>query len=133
MHNRTAKEPLICNIYISPNENISYHDMTDSIVQLPPQFILMGDTNAKCELWGGTTTDPHVRIFEQLLLNMNIGLLNSGAHTHYHARKIHHQQLILACALLSCCLSSHGVLTMTFTVVWWLISPFLIEQGLCFI
>ena len=54
------KSLTICNIYISPNENISYHDMTDLIVQLPPPFILMGDTNAKCELWEGTTTDPMV-------------------------------------------------------------------------
>ena len=46
----------------------------------------MGDTNAKCEMWGGTTTDPHGRIFEQLLLNMNISLLNSGAHAHYHSQ-----------------------------------------------
>ena len=80
--------------YISVQTKI-YHDMTDLIVQLPPPFILMGDTNAKCELWGG-------RIFEQLLLNMNIGLLNSRAHTHYHSQ-IHRQQLILACALLSYC------------------------------
>ena len=71
--------------YISPSDKISYHDMTDLIVQLPPPFILMSDTNAMCELWGGTTTDPHGRIFEQLL-NMNIGLLNSGAHTKYHTQ-----------------------------------------------
>ena len=80
------KSLTICNIYISPNKNISYHDITVLIVQLPPPFILMGDTNAKCELWGGTTTDHHGRIFGQLLLNMNIGLLNSGARTHYHSQ-----------------------------------------------
>ena len=27
-----------------------------------------------------------VEFFEQLLLNMNIGLLNSGAYTHYHSQ-----------------------------------------------
>ena len=56
------KSLTICNIYISPNEKISYHDMTGLIMQLPPPFILMGDINAKCELCGGTTTDPHGRI-----------------------------------------------------------------------
>ena len=76
----------ICNIYISPNEDVSYNDIKSLINQLPTPFILTGDVNAKHPMWGSDTTDPHGRVFSQALVNLDISLLNNGAKTHYHVQ-----------------------------------------------
>ena len=42
----------ICNIYISPNDDLSYYDIESLINQLPTPFILARGVNAKHPMWG---------------------------------------------------------------------------------
>ena len=59
-------------------------DIDDIIRQLAPPFLLLGDMNARSPLWNGSVADDRGRIFEDLLLNYPISLLNDGCPTHYH-------------------------------------------------
>lgn len=76
----------ICNLYINPLEQLRYQDVVDLTRQLPTPFLLLGDMNSKHPLWGGENViqDQHGSIFEQLLINEDIGVLNRGDATHYH-------------------------------------------------
>ena len=44
----------------------------------------MGDMNAKNPLWAGGETNNKGAIFEQLLLERDISVLNDNLPTHYH-------------------------------------------------
>jgi len=74
----------ICNIYISPNEQIQQHHITDLISQLPPPFLMLGDFNAKHTIWGDDVSDPRGRIIEQVLLDHDVSIMNTGEPTHHH-------------------------------------------------
>ena len=50
-------EYTICNIYISPTEPISTNQITQLTDQLPTPFLLVGDFNARSELWGDVLTN----------------------------------------------------------------------------
>jgi len=41
----------VCNIYISPNERITAHDVLNLVQNLPSPFLIIGDLNAKHHLW----------------------------------------------------------------------------------
>ena len=74
----------VCNIYISPNENIDYRDIQNLTQQLPLPFIFVGDFNAHNIIWGSNNTNNHGLIIENLLTNTDACLLNSGEPTHEH-------------------------------------------------
>lgn len=76
----------VCNIYLSPQEDVSSQDIQSLIDQLPPPFILLGDVNAKHPLWGDTVTDARGRTLENVILNNNLSLLNTGESTHFHVQ-----------------------------------------------
>ena len=57
----------ICNIYISPNEELRQDTLETLIDQLPEPFILLGDFNAKHELWGEAASDARGRVIESLV------------------------------------------------------------------
>jgi hypothetical protein len=80
----TNRPTTICNSYFSPNENPNVNDIQILIDQLPPPYIMLGDFNSKSTIWGNDTTDRPGQVIENLLLNQNVCILNTGQHTHYH-------------------------------------------------
>ena len=57
------------------------------IDQLPPPFLILGDMNARSPIWENNNTsgtNSKGRIFEHLLYNNDISILNDGSPTHYH-------------------------------------------------
>jgi len=73
----------VCSIYL-PFIDITKRDLSNLIAQLEPPFLLLGDMNAHNPLWGSNTINNRGRIFEQLLLEWPISLLNNGNCTHFH-------------------------------------------------
>lgn len=76
----------VCNIYISPGEAIRHQDMADLESQLPRPHIMGGDFNGNHLMWGSRNTDQRGKVVETLLLNTDLGLLNSGEPTHFHVQ-----------------------------------------------
>lgn len=76
----------ICNLYVSPNEDLRQQDLDNLVTQLMPPFIIVGDINGKNAMWGGNTTDNRGQIVEQIMLDHNLGLLNTGSFTHHHTQ-----------------------------------------------
>ena len=52
--------------------------------QLPPPYIILGDFNAKHQLWGNDRTDERGQVIEQFINATNICILNTGQHTYFH-------------------------------------------------
>ena len=78
------KEITVCSLYLPPDLDFSYNDVRLLINQLPTPFLLLGDFNAHNPLWGGNTLDEKGRIFEDIIDNHNITLLNNGAMTYHN-------------------------------------------------
>jgi len=105
VHNRVSYEPVqlnttlqaaavrvhlsrkytVCSLYL-PHIPVSLREIEDLVRQLPTPFLLLGDMNAKSTMWGGETTDQRGHIFEQLLLNHSLCILNDLTPTHYHVQ-----------------------------------------------
>ena len=81
-----GKEYTVCNIYVSPSEPVTTQQIINLVDQLPTPFILLGDLNARSDLWGDTVTNNHGHVIENLLANANICLLNDGSPTHFHVQ-----------------------------------------------
>ena len=79
------KHYTICSIYL-PHIPVTLNEISNVINQLPRPFLLLGDVNAKSPLWGDCNdhTDRRGELFERLLLNHDICILNDGTATHYH-------------------------------------------------
>ena len=73
----------ICIIYL-PHVPTNKRDICNIIRQLAPSFLLLGDMNARSPLWNGAVADDGGRIFEDILPNYSISLLNDASATHYH-------------------------------------------------
>ncbi len=82
IHNTTSLT--ICNIYISPIENLLERDLLQLIEQLPSPFILVGDFNAHSRVWGSPNTNDRGLVVENILQNTDACLLNQGEATHEH-------------------------------------------------
>ena len=80
---RLRREYTVCSLYL-PHVDTSYRDVEQLLLQLPPPFLLLGDMNAWSTVWGNRSTNDRGRLFERLLLNHDIMLLNDGTPTHYH-------------------------------------------------
>ena len=72
----------ICSIYLSPSIRYAKEDLTPIINQLPKPFLLLGDMNAKHPTWGEPANN-NGRIFDQLLSEHDIALLNAETKTHF--------------------------------------------------
>ena len=77
-------EYTICNIYISPTEPISTDQITQLTDQLPTPFLLVGDFNARSELWGDTVTNGRGTRIEHLLSTTELCVINGASPTHFH-------------------------------------------------
>ena len=73
----------VCSVYL-PHVPVAANDLENLIVQLPAPFLILGDMNARSELWGDTVTNHRGTIFENLLVNNNVSVLNISKPTHYH-------------------------------------------------
>lgn len=85
----------VCNLYLSPNEPIDQNNLNDLILQLPPPVLLVGDINARHLMWGSDDIDRHGQAIEQLLLNHDLVVLNTGSPTHYHVQTNTHSAIDL--------------------------------------
>jgi len=90
----------ICSLYLPPNENISFETLSGLIEQLPTPFLLLGDFNARHQLWGDVVVNQRGRIVERLILTENLTILNDGNPTHHHI-----QTNSMSCIDLSICSS----------------------------
>ena len=75
----------VCSLYL-PHVRITKRDLDSLLSELRPPYLVLGDMNAKSPLWGNATTDERGRMFEQLLLDNSIHLLNDNSPTHYHVQ-----------------------------------------------
>ena len=81
-----AKTYTICSLYL-PHIATDKRDIKNLMNQLPQPFLILGDMNALSSLW---SNDPNIvtnsrgQIFQELLLEENISLLNDNNPTHYH-------------------------------------------------
>ncbi|GBM61871.1 hypothetical protein AVEN_239142-1 [Araneus ventricosus] len=55
----------ICSVYFPPHDVIGRHDLDYLIEQLPTPFLLLGDFNGHCALWGSDVTNSRGRQIEQ--------------------------------------------------------------------
>ena len=74
----------IVNIYISPQEHATTQQINNIISQISPPFLLVGDFNARSPIWGDSTENRQGRIMENILMNSNCTIMNTGSPTHYH-------------------------------------------------
>src|SRR6266576_1187985 len=74
----------VCNIYIPPHQSVTVGELENLLNQLPSTFIITGDFNAHCPIWGSTSTNNRGNILSKLLIAQNIHLLNNGSPTQFH-------------------------------------------------
>ena len=63
---------------------MTQHQINSLLRELPEPFLLLGDVNAKSPLWGSDVADVRGQIFENLIINNSVSVLNNGNSTHYH-------------------------------------------------
>ena len=79
------KQYTICSLHL-PHLRTEKQEIEHLLRQLPQPYILLGDMNAKSPLWEKTIIDARGRIFEELLIDLPISLLNDNSPTHYHVQ-----------------------------------------------
>ena len=79
-----GKQITLCNIYITPDEIISSQQINNLITQLPKPFILVGDFNARSNVWGDVEINDHGQVISDILATSDICILNNGDATHLH-------------------------------------------------
>ena len=75
----------ICSLYL-PHVPVSKQEINHLIAQLPKPFMIMGDMNARSSIWNNTDRNEKGKIFEDILLETEVVLLNDGTRTHYHSQ-----------------------------------------------
>ena len=77
----------VCSLYL-PHVPLARAELEQLLNQLPHPFILLGDMNAHSSLWGAqeTVPDDRGRLFENILNDHPISLLNDHSPTHYHVQ-----------------------------------------------
>ena len=73
----------ICNIYLSPSSNVDKVTVSNLIRQLQKPFIVVGDFNARSQIWGSDICDLRGKIMEDIVDVFNLHILNSGYPTHF--------------------------------------------------
>ena len=69
----------ICNIYISPSTPVTVSDMKRLIEQLPNPFLILGDFNARHQMWGDRTENPNGTRMAEFVTEEDLIILNSSA------------------------------------------------------
>ena len=75
----------VCTIYL-PHINVTKPEIENVINQLHAPFMMLGDMNARSPIWDNSTDNTNEKglIFEQILTEHPISLLNNYSPTHYH-------------------------------------------------
>lgn len=73
-----------CSIYLHHQDLITTDLLHDLLKQLPQPFILTGDFNAHCDMWGSSHTDARGTALENLLHLSHVALLNTGQPTRFN-------------------------------------------------
>ena len=76
-------EHVICNIYLPGSQNITESDLVNLINQLGTTYIIQGDFNGHNPLWGSDHLDSRGKLFEKIINDYNLCLLNEGNPTHF--------------------------------------------------
>ena len=71
----------ICSLYLPPNEPFLYADLCDLLTQLPQPYIICSDANSKHLLWGSDRCDRRGGIWEQVIRQHALNVLNNGCPT----------------------------------------------------
>ena len=74
----------LCNIYVSPREQLNHQDLNNLINQLPRPFLIGGDFNSTHTMWGNRSCNQRGLTLERLLTNTDLYLLNTNEITHLH-------------------------------------------------
>ena len=70
----------VCSIYL-PHAEVAYDQLSNLIDQLQSPFVIMGDMNAHGPLWYDNATNSRGAIFERLILEKDIVIMNDGTPT----------------------------------------------------
>ena len=73
----------VCSIYLSPSLTVQEADLLNLINQLPRPFLILGDVNARHPRWGEPISNDKGNLFEKILVEQDIALLNEADKTHY--------------------------------------------------
>ena len=80
----------LCSLYL-PHVEVTVQEIQSLIDQLSPPFLILGDMNARSPIWENNNTsgtNSKGRIFEHLLYNNNISILNNGSPTLSHSKQL---------------------------------------------
>ena len=77
-----GREVSVCSLYLPPGCSFPRGEVEHLISSLPSPYFILGDFNAHSPFWGCDARCPRGQILEDLLINFNIGLLNTGTYTH---------------------------------------------------
>ena len=99
----TNKSYTVCSLYL-PHMEVGYDALASLIDQLQPPFVIMGDMNARSTLWQDTQTNERGRIFERLVLDKDIIIMNNGTPTHYSRATGSKSVIDLTICSSDCCL-----------------------------
>ena len=91
----------ICSVYL-PHITVTKAEILQLIQQLPEPFLLLGDMNARHQLWGEEQDNTKGKIFEELLTDEDIILLNNNEPTHYHIQTNSYTTIDLSIASSDC-------------------------------
>ena len=73
-----------CSIYLPPSDNILFNDLDNLLDQLPTPYVLIGDFNGHCPLWGSDHYNNRGHTLEKLFSDRNLCVLNNGEATYCH-------------------------------------------------
>lgn len=76
-----SKAITVCSVYLSPSQSITKKQLLELIDQLPSPYIIIGDFNAHSVRWGSDSTDIRGKVVEDVIDDLNLCVLNSGAPT----------------------------------------------------
>ena len=77
-----TKSYTICSIYL-PHVDLLRQDLEDLFDQLGPHSLILGDFNARHQMWGDHTANARGFMIEELISDRDLILLNDGTPTHY--------------------------------------------------
>lgn len=75
-------EVVICNVYRQPKCKVEKKEWENLIEQLGNDFILLGEINAKAELWGEKKECKDGKNLREIIENLDLVVLNNGDKTH---------------------------------------------------
>lgn len=73
----------LVSIYLPGEEQLSKVDLRHLFQQLPQPSIIMGDFNSRSPFWGSQTRDNRGKIWEDLIDEFNLTIMNDGTATHF--------------------------------------------------